>query len=69
MRTMFKIVKRFSWLALALLVAGVTSGCGGFSGTVPISSLMFIQNTTEKPALPTPESACTNAVADLAMHF
>jgi hypothetical protein len=66
---MFKIVKRFFWLALVLLVAGVTSGCGGFSGSIPISSLMFLQNTTEKPALPTPESGCTNAVADLAMQF
>jgi hypothetical protein len=67
MRHIVKAAKRLSWWALVLAVAGLAGGCGGFSGSIPISSWMFMQNSpTGESTAPASELVSTNAVPDIA---
>jgi hypothetical protein len=48
-------------LALAFLVGLGSTGCGGFNGTIPISPMMFMQNSAPPaPAGPGTPSLAAN---------
>jgi hypothetical protein len=51
------------FLAMLMVLAAGITGCGGFNGTVPVSPMLFMKNTSPQPDKAAPEVASLNKTA------